>query len=194
MNQNIERSRPKLPLELKEGNQADARIAQMLRVDHAGEMAAVEIYRAQRKVFARARTNSDIEAQLAHQEQDEIKHKAEFDALLVKHNVRPTLMEPIWKPAAQILGYATALMGEKAAHACTVAVEEVIEEHYRAQEEELGDTNPELKATIVKFREEETAHKNDALQSGAEETFGYPILSAFIKAGCRAAIAISQKV
>ena len=188
------RIRPKIPVEIKPNGQANGRIAQMLRVDQAGEMAAVEIYRAQRKVFARAKTNSDIEAQLAHQEQDEIKHKTEFDALLVKHNVRPTLMEPIWKPAAQILGYATALMGEKAAHACTVAVEEVIEEHYLSQEEELGGKYPELKATIVKFREEETAHKNDALQSGAEETFAYPLLSAFIKAGCRAAIAISQKI
>ncbi len=186
--------RPIAPLELSDNRRASEQIARMLRVDHAGEMAAVEIYRAQRRVFAFANTKSDIESQLAHQEKDEIAHKAKFDELLVRHNVRPTLMEPIWKPAAQILGYATALMGEKAAHACTVAVEEVIEEHYLSQEEELGDTNPELKATIVKFREEETAHKNDALQSGAEETFGYPILSAFIKAGCRAAIAISQRV
>lgn len=194
MNKPNPKPRPIAPFELDKANLPSTQLARILRVDHAGEMAAVEIYRAQRKVFARAKTNSDIEAQLAHQEADEIEHKAEFDRLLVKHNVRPTIMEPIWKPAAQFLGYATALMGEKAAHACTVAVEEVIEGHYLSQEKELGDTNPELKKTIVKFREEETAHKNDALDSGAEQTPGYPILSAVIKAGCRAAIAISQRI
>lgn len=179
----------------KNSNTPDkARIAQMLRVDHAGEMAAVEIYKAQKAVFARVNTNSDIFEQLDHQEKDEIIHKATFDKMLVERGIRPTLMAPIWKPAAWALGTITALMGEKAAHACTAAVEEVIEQHYLSQEAELGDNEAELLATITKFREEEVAHKEDALLHGAKEAPFHPILDAFIKTGCRTAIAISEKI
>lgn len=191
----MRKSRPIPPGNFNNAKTIDnARIGEMLRVDHAGEMAAVEIYRAQREVFERVKTNSDIKEKLASQEADEIIHKAKFDALLQANNIRPTLMAPIWKPAARVLGIATALMGEKAAHACTMAVEEVIEEHYQAQENELGNSNPELKSIITKFREEETAHKQDAIDSGAQDAFGFPLLSAIIKAGCRTAIAISQKI
>jgi len=186
--------RPLAPGNSNDAHVDSARLAQMLRVDHAGEMAAVEIYRAQKAVFAMAASNTNIFEKLSEQEKDEIAHKAAFDNILLERGIRPTIMAPIWKPAAWALGTVTALMGEAAAHACTEAVEEVIEEHYLAQENELGLTEGELRATIQKFREEETAHKNDAIASGAENAFAYPILSAFIKAGCRAAIAISQRV
>ena len=177
------------------GAQIDkARLAQMLRVDHAGEMAAVEIYKAQKAVFARTANTGDIYGQLDAQEKDEIIHKVEFDKILNERGIRPTIMAPIWKPAAWALGTITALMGEKAAHACTEAVEAVIEEHYLSQEMELCATEADLRATIQKFREEETKHKEDAIAFGAKEAVGYPILSAFIKAGCRAAIGISQRI
>ena len=175
-------------------NEGENRISQMLRVDHAGEMAAVEIYKAQLKVFSNAKNSGDIEQTLAHQEQDEIIHKATFDEILTKRAIRPTLLEPLWKPASQFLGYATALMGENAAHACTAAVEEVIEGHYQDQEEEIGDKDNSLKEIITKFKEEEVAHKNDALQKGAQNAFAYPILSIIIKTGCKTAIALSQKI
>jgi 3-demethoxyubiquinol 3-hydroxylase len=170
------------------------RIAEMIRVDHAGEFAATRIYEGQRAIFARLPGAKKISDQLAHQEADEAVHKAAFDKLIVERGVRPTLLAPIWGVAAFGLGVATALMGEKAAHACTAAVEEVIEDHYREQIEELGDQEPALKAMITTFRDEEIAHKDQAISEGAKEAFGHPVLEAVIKAGCRAAIAISQKV
>ncbi len=170
------------------------RIAEMIRVDHAGEFAATRIYEGQRAIFSRLPGAKKIIGQLAHQEADERVHKAAFDTLIQERGVRPTLLAPIWGVAAFGLGVATALMGEKAAHACTAAVEEVIEGHYRDQIEELGDSEPELKAMITKFRDEEIAHKDQAIAEGAKEAFGHPILEAIIKTGCRAAIAISQKV
>jgi 3-demethoxyubiquinol 3-hydroxylase len=171
-----------------------ARIAEMIRVDHAGEYAATRIYEGQRAIFSRLPGAKKITAQLAHQEADELVHKAAFDKLIVERGVRPTLLAPIWGVAAFGLGVATALMGEKAAHACTAAVEEVIEDHYREQIEELGDHEPDLKAMITTFRDEEIAHKDQAIAEGAKQAFGHPVLEAVIKAGCRAAIAISQKV
>lgn len=171
----------------------EGQIAQMLRVDHAGEMAAVEIYKAQLKVFKNAQNSGNIENILAHQEQDEIIHKAEFDKILNERAIRPTILEPLWKPAAQFLGYSTALMSENAAHACTAAVEEVIENHYQDQEDALDDSDA-LKQTIKKFKEEEVAHKNDALEKGAQNAFAYPVIANIIKAGCKTAIALSHKI
>jgi 3-demethoxyubiquinol 3-hydroxylase len=170
------------------------RIAQMIRVNHAGEYAATRIYEGQRAIFSRLPGAKKITTQLAHQEADELVHKAAFDKLIVERGVRPTLLAPVWGVAAFGLGVATALMGEKAAHACTAAVEEVIEDHYRAQIEELNDNEADLKAMITTFRNEEIAHKDQAVAEGAKEAFGHPVLEAVIKAGCRAAIAISQKV
>jgi 3-demethoxyubiquinol 3-hydroxylase len=171
-----------------------ARIAEMIRVDHAGEYAATRIYEGQRAIFSRLPGAKKITAQLAHQEADELVHKAAFDKLIQERGVRPTLLAPIWGVAAFGLGVATALMGEKAAHACTAAVEEVIEDHYREQIEELGDHEADLKAMITTFRDEEIAHKDQAISEGAKDAFAHPVLEAVIKAGCRAAIAISQKI
>jgi 3-demethoxyubiquinol 3-hydroxylase len=171
-----------------------ARIAEMIRVDHAGEYAATRIYEGQRAIFSRLPGAKKITAQLAHQEADELVHKAAFDKLIQDRGIRPTMLGPVWGVAAFGLGVATALMGEKAAHACTAAVEEVIEDHYREQIEELGDKEHDLKAMITTFRDEEIAHKDQAIAEGAKDAFGHPILEAVIKMGCRAAIAISQKI
>ena len=173
---------------------AHDRVAEMLRVDHAGEFGATRIYEGQRAVFSRLPGARKITAQLAEQEADEAVHKAAFDKLLLERKVRPTLLGPIWGAAGFGLGVVTALMGEKAAHACTAAVEEVIEDHYREQIEELGDQEPELSAMISRFRDEEIAHKDQAIAEGAKEAFGHPVLEAVIKAGCRVAIAVCQKV
>jgi 3-demethoxyubiquinol 3-hydroxylase len=182
-------ARPSLP-----GTGRADRIAQMIRVNHAGEFAATRIYEGQRAVFSRVSGAKKIAQQLAHQEADEQVHKAAFDALMVERGVRPTLLSPLWSVAGFGLGVVTALMGEKAAHACTAAVEEVIEGHYRDQIIELGDREPELSAMISKFRDEEIAHKDQAIEEGAKEAFGHPILEAVIKTGCRVAIAIGQKI
>jgi ubiquinone biosynthesis monooxygenase Coq7 len=187
---NARTPRPALP----GTNGMKARIAEMIRVDHAGEYAATRIYEGQRAIFSRLPGAKKITAQLAHQEADELVHKAAFDKLIQERGVRPTVLAPVWGAAAFGLGVATALLGEKAAHACTAAVEEVIEEHYRDQIEELGEAEADLKAMIITFRDEEIAHKDQAIAEGAKDAFGHPVLEAIIKAGCRAAIAISQKV
>ena len=108
--------------------------------------------------------------------------------------MRPTALEPVWRVAGFALGAATALLGEKAAMACTAAVEEVIDEHYAGQIERLGDSDAELKATVEDFRADEIAHRDEALAHGAEEAPGYRLLSETIKAGCRLAIALSERI
>ncbi len=172
----------------------DARIAEMIRVDHAGEFGAVQIYRGQRAVFERIESKRHAARLIAEMEAGEQEHLATFDRLIAERGVRPTLMAPIWRLAGFGLGAATALLGERAAHACTEAVEEVIEQHYGRQSEALDGVDAELKDVVDRFREDEIAHKDTALEQGAREAPGYPVLSALIKLGCRAAIRISEKV
>lgn len=171
-----------------------ARLAEILRVDHAGELAAVQIYRGQRAVMGAARGKAALADRFGDLEAQEAVHLARFDALLTEHRVRPTVMTPIWRLAGFALGAGTALLGEKAAHACTEAVETVIEGHYAEQIAELADRDPDLAAELAQFRDEEVAHRDAAVEDGAHEAPGYGLLTAVISAGCRAAIKISEKL
>jgi 3-demethoxyubiquinol 3-hydroxylase len=175
-------------------NAAARRIAEMLRVDHAGEYGAVQIYRGQRAIFDRAPGKTRIAGQLAEMEREEQTHLDTFDALLLRRGVRPTVFAPVWSAAGFALGAVTALMGEKAAHAATVAVEEVIADHYADQVAELGGSEPELAATFAAFREDEIGHKTLAEEEGAREAPGYAFLSGAIRLGCRIAIRVSEKL
>lgn len=171
-----------------------ARLAEILRVDHAGELGAVAIYRGQRAVLGEARGQARIAGQLADMESQEALHLARFDALIAERRVRPTALAPVWRLAGFALGAGTALLGEKAVHACTEAVETVIEQHYASQIDELAALEPELAAELSRFRDEELAHRDQAVEEGAREAPGYRLLSAVIGAGCRAAIKLSEKV
>jgi 3-demethoxyubiquinol 3-hydroxylase len=171
-----------------------ARTAEILRVDHAGELAAVHIYRGQRAVLNTAPRKDRIAYQLQEMEAHEAEHLAAFDALLNQRQVRPTLLTPVWRAAGFALGVGTALMGEKATHACTEAVETVIGGHYAEQVEELQDREPALAAELAGFRDDELEHLNLAVEEGAREAPGYAVLSTVIRAGCRAAIRISEKL
>ncbi len=170
------------------------RIAEMLRVDHAGEYGAVAIYRGQRAVFDRLPHKTHIADEIAEMEAGEDAHLKTFDRLLAERKIRPTLLAPLWNAAGFGLGAATALMGEKAAMAATAAVEDVIEKHYAEQAEELSADEPALAETVREFREDELGHKATAEQAGAEDAPGFHALSAVIRAGCRAAIRIAEKV
>ena len=130
-------------------------------------------------------------AAMARQEAD---HRAKFDALMAARGVRPTALQPVWNVAGFALGAVTAAMGPRAAMACTAAVETEIDRHYQHQLGELGDSDPELSAAVEDFRAEELEHKEAALAAGAESAPGYPILSLAIRAGCRAAIALSKRI
>ena len=167
-------------------------IESMIRVDHAGEYGAVRIYEGQLAVL-RARPKSEATTKIIeHMAEQEQRHLDAFDKLVNERRVRPTALEPVWRVAGFALGAATALLGEKAAMACTAAVEEVIDEHYAKQIERLDDAD--LKKTISEFRADEIAHRDEAIAHGAEQAPGHRLLSGAIKAGCRLAIALSERI
>ncbi len=167
-------------------------LERMIRVDHAGEYGAVRIYEGQLAVLGTSGAAGEIE----HMAAQERVHLDKFNDLIRERKVRPTALMPFWHIAGFALGAGTALMGEKAAHACTVAVEEVIDEHYAEQIAALdaeGDER-ELRDTFEKFRLEELEHRDTALQNGAEEAPGYEGLKLAVRAGSKLAIWLSTRV
>ena len=189
MSRQARRRRPKSP-----GAENGAEIEEMIRVDHAGEYGAMRIYEGQLAVLKRRRGAGASVAAIRHMAAQEKNHFAVFERLIHEREVRPTALAPVWHAAGFALGAATALLGEKAAMACTAAVEEAIDAHYAGQAERLQKRDPELKHTIEKCREEELAHRDEALARGAEEAPAYPLLSGAIKLGCRLAIKLSEKI
>ena len=178
------------------GRPEDSAVEEMIRVDHAGEYGAVRIYSGQLAVFKHLPHKRETAASLARMAKDEEVHLERFNALVNERRVRPTALNPIWHVAGFALGAATALMGEKAAHACTEAVETVIDEHYTSQVKRLdamGDAERPLRDTIEKFRLEELEHRDEAIEKGAKEAAAYPLLSSVIKGACRIAIKLSEK-
>ena len=165
----------------------------MLRVDQAGEYGATRIYAGQLAVMGgRAPGSRDIAAMAAQEEA----HLATFNKMVAARGVRPTLLQPLWSRAGYLLGVATALIGPEAAMACTVAVEEEIDRHYSRQLDALehsGD-DPELEDHVRAFREDERAHRDAALEAGAERAPGLPLLSGAIRLGCRLAIRLSERI
>lgn len=172
-------------------NLSDKRKAQIIRVDQAGEFGATRIYAGQLAVMG---SRAPLSGEVAAMAEQEAGHREKFDALMAERGVRPTALQPFWSVAGYALGAATALLGPEAAMACTAAVEEEIDRHYTDQLDELEATDPELSGLIEEFREDEREHKETALASGAERAPGYPLLTAAIRLGCRAAIRISERV
>jgi ubiquinone biosynthesis monooxygenase Coq7 len=167
-----------------------ARIERFIRVDHAGEYGAKRIYQGQLAVLGRG-SKGDV---LRHMQAQEQVHLDKFSALIAERRARPTALLPVWHVAGFALGAVTAAMGERAAMACTVAVEEAIDEHYRGQSAALGEDEAPLRATIETFRAEELEHRAIGLANAAEKAPGYRVLSALIKAGCKVAIAVSERI
>jgi len=165
--------------------------ASMLRVDQAGEYGATRIYAGQLAVLRRNCPEAKLIARMAAQEE---RHLKRFDHLMSERRVRPTALQPFWNVAGFALGAATALISEKAALACTDAVETEIDRHYGRQLDELGGDDAELAGDIAEFRADELEHRDSARAAGAAEAPGYPILTAAIRAGCRVAIELSKRI
>ena len=161
-----------------------------IRVNHAGERAAQQIYKGQLAIMK----NHAMGPEIQHMMEQEVEHLEAFETLLNEREVRPSLLDPLWGAAGFALGVATAAMGPKAAMACTIAVEEVIGEHYQKQAENLGTDEADLKKIVEKFRDDELEHRDIAIDHDGENAKHYDLLRAVIQRGCRTAIKVAEKL
>jgi len=166
---------------------------QIVRVDQAGEFGAQRIYDGQLAVLRHSAYGSKIQ-EMRNQEQ---KHLDTFNRLIRERRVRPTILNPLWNVAGYALGYGTALIGKEAAMACTVAVEEVISEHYNEQLREILVKDPndtELREIIKQYRDDEMEHHDIALEYNAKKAPFYDLLYSSIKTGTKVAIWLSTRI
>ena len=186
------KKKPKIPGRLPGDPSKAEMIKRMIRVDQAGEYGAVRIYEGQLSVLGKSASAPALE----HMAEQERRHLDAFNKLIPERRVRPTALLPLWHVAGFTLGAGTALLGEKAAHACTVAVEEVIDEHYTGQIARLDAEGGEkrFRDRLEEFRLEEGEHKQTSLDLGAREAPGYEALTGLIRAGSRLAIWLSTRI
>lgn len=186
----IESSVRHLPGDRPAAKVRDVPTEAMVRVNQAGEYGAARIYAGQLAVMGR---RSRVASEIAHMAAQEQRHLDGFDRLMTDRRVRPTVLAPMWHIAGYALGAATALLGPKAAMAATVAVETVIDEHYSEQESALADgSDPELLAMVQDYRADEVEHREAAAAHSGEN--GFPLMQAVIRAGCRVAIRVAEKI
>jgi len=162
----------------------------MIRVDHAGELGAKAIYIAQLSVLK----DQPIALLLKDMEQQESKHLKYFEKLITEKGIRPSALSPLWRGMGYAIGAGSALVGEQAAMAVTVGVEDVIEEHYQYQLEQMGNDEHELRATISEFREDELGHRDTALKNNAEKAPAYKLLNQSVKSGTKLAIWLAKRI
>ena len=169
-------------------------LEEILRVDHAGERAAIKIYEGQLLALKTIKQDEVLKDKIEVMKEDEKEHLEYFEKEIQKRKIKPTYLLPVWDLMGVALGFGTALLGKKAAMLCTASVEEVIEDHYQNQLKKLGNDEMDLKAKIEKFKGEEENHKNIAYESGATNKGLYSIMDKVIRTGSRIAITISEKI
>ena len=169
-------------------------IEQIIRVDHAGERGAIKIYEGQLLALNTIKKNEKLKSKINYMKDHEKKHYDFFDSEIKKRGIKPTVFLPLWDLMGVGLGFGSALLGKKATMLCTASVEEVIEDHYKGQLNQLEKDEEKLKNKILKFRNDEIHHKNIAYESGASKDGFYSIMDKVIKTGSKIAINISKKI
>ena len=169
------------------------KIEEFIRVDHAGERGAVKIYEGQLLALNTLVKNDSLKKTIEEMKIHEKEHCEFFEAEIKKRKIKPTKFLPLWDLLGVGLGFSSTLLGKKAAMLCTASVEEVIDEHYQNQINQLGSDEKDLKKKIIKFREDELHHKDIAFEEGASKDGFYKVLDGIIKTGSKIAIKISEK-
>ena len=170
------------------------KIEEFIRVDHAGERGAIKIYEGQLLALNTIIKDKNLKKKIEEMKIHEKKHCDFFENEIKKRNIKTTKFLPIWDLLGVALGFGSTLLGKKATMLCTASVEEVIDEHYQNQINQLMPDEKILKEKIKKFREDELHHKDIAYKNGATKKGVYFLLDKIIKVGSKIAINISEKV
>ena len=170
------------------------KVEEFIRVDHAGERGAIKIYEGQLLALETLVKDDNLKKTIQEMKIHEKEHCDYFENEIKKRNIKPTKLMPLWDLLGVGLGFSSTLLGKKAAMLCTASVEEVIDEHYKKQINQLEPDENILKEKIKKFREDELHHKDIAYKEGATKKGLYKILDKIIKTGSKVAINISEKI
>ena len=177
---------------MKKTNQK--KLEEFIRVDHAGERGAIKIYEGQLLALNTLIKNDELKKTISEMKKHEEEHSNFFEDEIEKRNIEPTKLLPLWDLLGLGLGFGSTILGKRAAMLCTASVEEVIDEHYKNQIEQIEVDEKDLKEKIIKFRQDELDHKNIAYEKGATKKGLFSIMDKVIKTGSKVAIKISEKI
>ena len=170
------------------------KLEEFIRVDHAGERGAIKIYEGQLLALSTIINDDDLKKTIKNMKKHEEEHCNFFEDEIKKRNIKPTKLLPLWDLLGLGLGFGSTVLGKKAAMLCTASVEEVIDDHYKNQIDQIGSDENNLKNKITKFRNDEIHHKDIAYSEGATKEGFYSIIDRVIKTGSKLAIKISEKI
>ena len=170
------------------------KLEEFIRVDHAGERGAIKIYEGQLLALNTIVKDDDLKKIINEMKEHEQEHFDFFEREIKERNINPTKLLPIWDLLGLGLGFGSTILGKKAAMLCTASVEEVIDEHYKNQIDQLENDEKGLKEIITKFRKDELDHKDIAYEEGATKKGFYSLMDKVIKTGSKFAISISEKI
>ena len=170
------------------------KVEEFIRVAHAGDRGAIKIYEGQLLALNTFVKNENLKKTIEKMKNHEKEHLDFFNEEIKKRNIKPTKLLPLWDLLGVGLGFGSAIIGKKATMLCTASVEEVIDEHYQNQINELDSEEKVLKEKIKKFRDDELHHRDIAYEQGASKKGLYSILDKIIKTGSKVAISISEKI
>ena len=170
------------------------KIEEFIRVDHAGERGAIKIYEGQLLALNTFIKDDELKKTIEEMKEHEREHANYFEKEIRRRRIKPTKFLPLWDLLGVGLGFGSTLLGKKAAMLCTASVEEVIDEHYQNQIDQIESDEKELKEKIIKFREDELHHKDIAYEKGASKEGVYSIFDKIVKTGSKIAIRVSEKI
>ena len=170
------------------------KIEEFIRVDHAGERGAIKIYEGQLLALNTFIRDEELKKTIEEMKEHEHEHANYFEQEIKKRNIKPTKFLPLWDLLGVGLGFGSTILGKKAAMLCTASVEEVIDEHYQNQINQIESDEKKLKEKIIKFREDELHHKDIAYEKGASKEGIYSLFDKIVKTGSKIAIRISEKI
>ena len=177
---------------MKKTNQK--KLEEFIRVDHAGERGAIKIYEGQLLALSTLVNDEDLKKTIKQMKKHEEDHYNFFETEIIKRNIKPTKLLPLWDLLGLALGFGSTILGKKTAMLCTASVEEVIDGHYKKQIDKLESDEKILKNKIIKFREDELHHKDIAYDEGATKKGIYSLMDKIVKTGSKVAITISEKI
>ena len=170
------------------------KIEEFIRVDHAGERGAIKIYEGQLLALNTFIKDEELKKTIEEMKEHEHEHANYFEQEIKKRNIKPTKFLPLWDLLGVGLGFGSTILGKKAAMLCTASVEEVIDEHYQNQINQIEPDEKKLREKIIKFREDELHHKDIAYEKGASKEGIYSLFDKIVKTGSKIAIRISEKI
>jgi 3-demethoxyubiquinol 3-hydroxylase len=164
----------------------------ILRVDHAGEHGATNIYRGQ--ILMARWTAPRMLAELREFRSHEQGHRALFADELHRRGVRRCRSYWLCGLGGYALGVVTGLLGRSAIAATTVAVERVVLRHLQHQLLELRDRDPEAVATISAIVAEEREHHDRSVAHLEANAFWPRLLTPIVAASTESVIRLGMRL